>query len=60
MKKILLLLLTASALLYFSCNTKKRNGNPRVLVFTKTIGLPSFIYSQWDCRHNKTGTGKRI
>lgn len=38
MKKTLLLLLTASALFYFSCNTK-RSGNPRVLVFTKTIGF---------------------
>jgi cytochrome c len=37
MKKIILLLLSASALFYFSCNTK-RKGNPRVLVFTKTTG----------------------
>ncbi len=39
MKKIFFLLLTASAIFYFSCNTKKRNGNPRVLVFTKTMGF---------------------
>ncbi|MEP6949343.1 MAG: ThuA domain-containing protein, partial [Ginsengibacter sp.] len=38
MKKIILLLLTASSLFYFACNTKK-SGNPRVLVFTKTSGF---------------------
>ena len=38
MRKIILLLLTASPLFYFSCNTKK-SGNPRVLVFTKTTGF---------------------
>ena len=38
MKKIILLLLSASVLFYFSCNTK-REGNPRVLVFTKTTGF---------------------
>ena len=37
MKKVLLLL-TALASFYFSCNTKK-TGNPRVLVFTKTTGF---------------------
>ncbi|MEO8764399.1 MAG: ThuA domain-containing protein [Ginsengibacter sp.] len=38
MKKILFLFLTASVLCYFSCNTKK-NGNPRVLLFTKTTAF---------------------
>ena len=38
MKKLLLLLLAFSTLLYYSCG-KKRAGAPRVLVFTKTTGF---------------------
>ncbi len=38
MKKFLFLLLAASSLMYISCN-QKREGKPRVLVFTKTTGF---------------------
>ncbi len=38
MKKIVLLLLVASACVYLSCN-KKRSGKPRVLLFSKTAGF---------------------
>jgi cytochrome c len=37
MKKILLFLLVASTLLYVSCS-KKREGKPRLLIFSKTAG----------------------
>ena len=38
MKKISLLLVLASVLVFFSCD-KKREGKPRVLVFSKTAGF---------------------
>ena len=38
MKKISLLLVVVSALIYVSCD-KKREGKPRVLVFSKTAGF---------------------
>src|ERR1044071_3430452 len=41
MKKVLLLLLIASASIYISCS-KKRSGKPLVLVFYKTAG---FVHS---------------
>ena len=39
MKNILLLAMLGCCLLFIGCDSKKRDGNPKVLVFSKTMGF---------------------